>query len=103
MKYWYAVQAKPRQENTAEENLRRQGFDTYLPKIQLRRRRRDKWTKVVEPLFPRYLFIHLEPGVDNWAPLRSTLGVSTVVRFGVETPEGMRSSDVALRLTPVGD
>lgn len=82
MKYWYAVHAKPRQENTAEQNLSRQGFDTYLPKIQVRRRRRDKWTKVVEPLFPRYLFVYADPDHQSLAPIRSTFGVAGLVRFG---------------------
>ena len=36
-------------------------------------------------MFPRYLFIHLGTGVDDWGPIRSTLGVSTLVRFG-QTP-----------------
>jgi len=34
-------------------------------------------------MFPRYLFIHLDTTTDNWAPIRSTFGVSTLVRFGM--------------------
>ena len=34
------------------------------------------------PMFPRYLFIHLNSQTDNWAPIRSTLGVVSIVRFG---------------------
>jgi transcriptional antiterminator RfaH len=39
---------------------------------------------VSEPLFARYLFVRLDTS-DNgpsWAPIRSTLGVSQLVRFG---------------------
>ena len=79
---WYAVQTKPRQEAIAELNLERQGYQTYLPKILLRKRRRDKWTRVVEPLFPRYLFIQVNTKQQSLAPVRSTLGVATLVRFG---------------------
>jgi transcriptional antiterminator RfaH len=82
MKQWYAVQTKPRQEATAEHNLQRQHFETYLPRILLRKRRRDKWAKVVEPLFPRYLFIQVDPDEHSLAPVRSTLGVAGLVRFG---------------------
>jgi len=82
MKQWYAVQTKPRQEAVAEENLERQSFDTYLPKVLVRRRRRDKWLKVVEPLFPRYLFIRVNAAENSLAPVRSTLGVAALVRFG---------------------
>ncbi len=39
-----------------------------------------------EPLFPRYLFIRLghEDSAKSWAPIRSTKGVSRLVRFGIE-------------------
>ena len=79
---WYAVQTKPRQEAIAELNLERQGYQTYLPKIVLRKRRRDKWKKVVEPLFPRYLFIQVDPNVQSLSMVRSTLGVAALIRFG---------------------
>ena len=79
---WYAVQTKPRQEGTAALNLQRQHFHTYLPKIRLRKRRRQQWHKVVEPLFPGYLFIKVAPGEQSTAPVRSTLGVVGLVRFG---------------------
>ena len=82
MKEWYAVQTRPRQEATAELNLARQGYHSYLPKVLLRKRRRDKWTRVVEPLFPRYLFIQVDPSEQSLAPVRSTLGVAGLVRFG---------------------
>lgn len=84
MKHWHLVHTKPRQEARAAENLGRQGYAVYLPLALALRRRRGKPERLVEPLFPRYLFIRLEPGVDNWAPLRSTFGVSRVVRFGME-------------------
>ena len=38
----------------------------------------------VEPLFPRYLFIYLDTHTDNWGPIRSTVGVASLVRFGYE-------------------
>jgi transcriptional antiterminator RfaH len=37
---------------------------------------------VIEPMFPRYLFIHLDSQHDDWGPIRSTLGVTALVRFG---------------------
>jgi transcriptional antiterminator RfaH len=82
MKVWYAVHSRPRQEAIAELNLDRQGYHCYLPKILLRKRRRDKWTRVVEPLFTRYLFIQVDSKQQSLAPVRSTLGVAGLVRFG---------------------
>ncbi len=79
---WYLIFTKPRQENQAQENLERQGFITYLPLTQQSRRRNGRYIKSIEPYFPRYLFIQLNTDTDNWAPIRSTLGVSQMVRFG---------------------
>jgi len=78
---WYLVYTKPRQENLAEENLARQGYETYLPRIYQTRRRNGRHVKTIEAFFPRYLFIKLNTETDNWAPIRSTIGVSKMVRF----------------------
>jgi transcriptional antiterminator RfaH len=96
MHNWYVVQTKPRQETIAVENLERQGYVTYCPQMAQAKRRRQRWQKVIEPLFPRYLFVKLaiEPlfprylfvklaiGIDDFAPIRSTIGVLNMVRFG---------------------
>ena len=79
---WYLVQSKPRNEMRALENLVRQGYETYLPLMEVERLQRGKLFKKMEPLFPRYLFLHLEEGNDNWGPIRSTMGVAGLVRFG---------------------
>jgi len=79
---WYAVCCKPRQEAVAEENLLRQGFRVYLPRIRIRQRRRGQWIDAVEVLFPRYLFIRIDPRRRSTAPVRSTRGVVGLVRFG---------------------
>ena len=78
---WYLVHTKPRQEQRARENLFNQGYECWLPQLRVEKVRQRKLVVIDEPLFPRYLFIHLPPGI-NWAPVRSTLGVTTIVRFG---------------------
>jgi transcriptional antiterminator RfaH len=79
---WYAVCCKPRQEAVAEENLLRQGFNVYLPRIRMRQRRRGQWLDAVEVLFPRYIFIRVDPLRRSTATIRSTRGVVGLVRFG---------------------
>ncbi len=83
-KKWYVVQTKPRKEYEAEEQLRRQGFGVYLPRLQVEKLRNRRWLATVEPMFPRYLFVHLDPNIDSIAPVRSTRGVSQIVRFGLQ-------------------
>ncbi len=82
MKAWYLLQTKPQQERLAQNNLERQGYEIYLPLATILRRRRGRAKPTIGPLFPRYLFIHLSDETDNWKPIRSTLGVQQLVRFG---------------------
>lgn len=86
MKNWYAVFCKPQQDAFAETHLQRQGYETFRPLIRLRRKLRQRYQVVIESMFPRYLFIHLERGVQDWSPIRSTFGVSGLVRMGNYTP-----------------
>jgi transcriptional antiterminator RfaH len=91
-KAWYLVYSKPRQEQVALQNLDQQGYETYLPMGKLRRRRGKTAKIVTEPLFPRYLFIYLCSQTDDWGPIRSTIGVSGLVRFGEQAarvPDGL--------------
>ncbi len=81
---WYLLTSRPRQDALAEEELLKQKYEVYRPLAQRLHSRRGKMLTVVESLFPRYMFIHLDNGVvDNWGPIRSTRGVSGFVRFGI--------------------
>jgi len=84
MTKWYLVYSKPRQEKVSEVNLERQGYHVWLPRMRASRRRSGRWSEVIEPVFPRYLFIRLDAGGDNFSPIRSTRGVSGLVRIGIE-------------------
>ena len=89
---WYLVVTKPKSEFKAQENLSRQGYEIYLPLVQTSRRSNGKNVKRTEAFFPRYLFISLDKETDNWSPIRSTIGVAGMVRFGgmpAVVPENM--------------
>jgi transcriptional antiterminator RfaH len=79
---WHVVYTKPRQEARALENLRNQRFDCLLPTLSVDRLRAGHRVSISEPLFPRYLFVHLEAGRSNWSAICSTRGISHLVRFG---------------------
>ncbi len=79
---WYVVHTKPRQEARALENLQNQGFNCFLPTLQVQKLRNQKVQTITEPMFSRYLFIQLDDQTQNWGPIRSTLGVSKLVSFG---------------------
>lgn len=79
---WYVVQTKPRQELRAQANLENQAFDVALPMLTLERIKRGKRTPTTEPLFPGYIFVKLHDYSQNFHKLRSTFGVTKVVKFG---------------------
>ena len=81
---WYLIHTKVRQERCAQENLERQGYNCFLPQLRSEKLRRGALSVVQEPLFPRYLFIRLDAGLEakGWGPIRSTLGVTRLVTFG---------------------
>lgn len=84
--HWYLIYTKLRQEKFALQNLEQQGYQCYLPLLPKQKLRQGALALSEEPLFPRYLFIKL--GRDfmakSWSPIRSTKGVSRLVRFGAE-------------------
>lgn len=84
---WFLLTSKPHKDDLAQNNLERQGYEVYRPLAKRLHRNRGKMVTRIESLFPRYMFIHLDGDIngginDNWGPIRSTLGVSSFVRFG---------------------
>ena len=75
MKCWYLIKTKANQELIALQNLQNQNFDAYCPNALINNK------KVI--LFPGYLFINLDNKKQNWLPIKSTKGVVSFVRFGL--------------------
>lgn len=76
MKQWFVVHTHPLQEAVAEQHLREQDFETYLPRYKKTRRHARKIDEILAPLFPRYLFISIDLEVDQWRSVLGTRGVS---------------------------
>ena len=83
---WYLIQCRPREDERALQNLERQEYQCYAPSHRVERWRQGRRWCVNEPLFPGYLFVHLDRVHDNWQPIRSTRGVHRVVSFNGEPP-----------------
>ncbi len=92
MKRWYVVHTQQNGELRAALNLERQGFEPYLPR-QIRQRRHARRTEqIARPLFPRYIFVHLDLDQDRWRSVYGTFGVSHLISNGnepVPVPEGI--------------
>jgi transcriptional antiterminator RfaH len=79
---WYLIHTKASAETLAQVNLERQSYEVYLPRLLHSKLTRGQRRERIVPLFPRYLFLSLEEGQQSLAPVRSSVGVSGVVRFG---------------------
>jgi transcriptional antiterminator RfaH len=92
---WYVVQTQANAETKAVAHLGRQGFTTYLPRYLKRRRHSRRVDTVAAPLFPRYLFVKIDTGIQRWRSIYSTIGVSRLVCNGdcpVPVPDAVISA-----------
>lgn len=81
---WYLAYTKPRQEEIAQVNLEQQGFESYLPLYKKFRKTEQGPVSVFEPMFPRYIFFRPGKPGQSISAVRSTKGITTIVRFGSE-------------------
>lgn len=109
---WAVAVSHPQAEQWADANLRRQGYDTYLPLYAVQRRDRALPSlrhTVLAPLFSRYLFVRHVAG-ESWRPIYETPGVARLLRDGDKlsyAAEGavsaLQASEASRRtLTPPG-
>lgn len=79
---WYCARTKPKHEHIAAANLQRHlGLEVFHPRLRMERATRRGVLRVVEPLFPCYIFVRcvLEERMDQ---VRHVSGISTLVHFG---------------------
>ena len=81
---WFLAQLKPNCGNVAEKNLKRQGFQTFLPMEEETRQRNGKFITVMRPLFPGYIFVAFDVARGFWRTINSTNGITRLVSFGKE-------------------
>lgn len=79
---WIVVNTQPHREFVALDNLTRQEFCSYCPLVRKSVRHARRTQIVLRPLFPSYLFVQLDPNLQRWSPILSTIGVRTLVRCG---------------------
>lgn len=80
---WYAVQVKRNHERLTETHLEHRDYQTFLPTYRSRRRWSDRVKELDMPLFPGYLFCHMDPA--RRLSVLTSPGVVRVVGIG-KTP-----------------
>ena len=79
---WYCARTKPKHEHIAAAGLaRRLGLDVFHPRMRSERATRRGVVRVVEPLFPCYVFVRC-PDAAGLDEVRYVSGVSGLVQFG---------------------
>ena len=84
---WYLLQTKPYAHVTACNNLRRQGFNVFLPLINKTIKKNGKFLDITAPLFQGYLFMGSSIDPIPWKSVNGTRGISKAVTLdGVYRP-----------------
>jgi transcriptional antiterminator RfaH len=81
---WLVAYTKPRLELVALQNLERQNFEAYLPRYKKFKNTEAGPVPIFEPMFPRYILFRPSKAEQSIETVRSTKGISHVVRFGHE-------------------
>ena len=95
-KKWFIAQIKPNSYNTAIQNLERQGFETFLPKMEITQKQKNKFVVKNVNVFPGYMFVCFDPYIISWTKINSTYGVSKILTFNKKPSE--ISSDLILEM-----
>ena len=95
-KKWYIVQIKLNSYDIAIKNLERQGFETFVPKMDITQRQKNKFLMKKVHVFPGYMFVCFDPQIITWTKINSTYGVSKILAFNKKPSE--ISSDLILEL-----
>jgi len=80
-KEWFILQFKPNSHHQAAKNLKRQGFETFLPLTDITSRKASQFVNATRPLFPGYMFIAFNRTNTEWHKINNTYGVSRLVTF----------------------
>ncbi len=75
---WYAIYTKPRCEDFTAHLISNAGIEILSPKIKINKLIREKFTDVVEPLFPSYIFAFFDQEKQSHM-IKYTRGVKYIV------------------------
>jgi transcriptional antiterminator RfaH len=78
---WYIIATQSKQERSAAYHLRRLVNEVYLPMRAFKIVAPTKHSGSM-PLFPRYLFVRVDPKVAEWWAIRSAIGVKALISTG---------------------
>lgn len=78
---WYAVHTRSHFEQKVFDGLRGKSIETFLPKIQVMSRRKDRRKKILVPLLPGYVFVQYDLDPEVYWDIIKTVGVVRMIGF----------------------
>jgi transcription antitermination factor NusG len=78
--HWYAVQTSARHEKRVQQRFAERSVESFLPLYETINRWKDRKVRVQLPLFPGYLFVHLD--LADRLNVLQVAGVARFVNFG---------------------
>jgi transcriptional antiterminator RfaH len=92
---WYVARTKTGQENVAFDNLTRQNFNAYYPRVAIERLRHGRITTTTEQLFPGYILVSMVLEIHAWRIINNTYGVIRLLSFMADgTPSPLPIGEV---------
>ena len=100
---WCVAHTQPSKEFVAQQHLKEQGFQVYLPRFKNVCRHARKVEEKLVPLFPRYVFVGMDLEHTRWRSVNGTRGVAHLLMSDDLTPakvskqviEELRSQEIA--------
>ena len=85
---WYAIYVKSNHEFIAHDELSRKKIEAFLPTVRKQRQWKDRKKWIDIPIFPGYLFIHVQPSPEDYLNVLRTRGVINLLAAqpGCPTP-----------------
>ncbi|MBN1933007.1 MAG: UpxY family transcription antiterminator [Desulfobacterales bacterium] len=76
---WYVLHTKSKFENVVNEGLIKKSIEVFLPKVQVRSKRRDRKAMIRIPLFPGYLFVKTDLRPNEHLEIVKTVGAVRLI------------------------
>ena len=78
-KQWYVLHTRSRFENVVYDRLLNKSFEVFLPKMQVKSRRKDRKQMIRVPVFPGYLFVKSDIAPREHIEIVKTIGVVRLI------------------------
>ncbi len=92
---WYALRVRSRHEFVTSEELTRKDIENFLPSVSRERQWKDRKKTVDFPLFPGYVFVHLDPRPGAFLNVLKTRGSVCFVSLEPGHPTSVPPEEIA--------